>query len=163
MWQHHQQESLTSRKNEKWGLNGIGTNATPPPWAERHLHTSTAVTRGHKESDMTEWLNWTDEGGSRLGGPRMCSWSAGQPRGARQGPVVLGLCLGKGEGRGANIPTWCSGRRQGACALQLSQLSPSFHPQLRSPRQRGQRRLRKGGQEKRSGGPGEMEVMEGAG
>lgn len=39
----------------------------------------------------------------------------------------------------------------------------SFHPQLRSPRQRGERRLRKGGQEKRSGGPGEMEVMEGAG
>ena len=45
----------------------------------------------------------------------------------------------------------------------FSQLSPSFHPQLRSPRQRGERRLRKGGQEKRSEGPGEMEVMEGAG
>ena len=146
-----------NRKSEDWMGSG---QMQCRLLRRRGTHTLAQQWPGVTKS-RTQLSDFTDEGGSRLGGPRLCvkCWSTLRHRAG----TSCSWALSWGVVGYANMPTWCSGRRHRACAWWLSQPSPSFHPQLRSTRQRGERRLRKGGQEKRSEGPGEMEVMEGAG
>ena len=144
------------KEQEKWGLNGIGTNAVPPLEAERHSHTSTAVTGVTKS--RTQLSDFTDEGGSRLGGPRLCvkCWSTLRHKAG----TSCSWALSWGVVGYANMPTWCSGRRHRACAWRLFTTVSQFPSPVKEPQAERREEAEEGwarekiGRTRRNGGYG---------
>ena len=143
-----------NRKSEDWmGSGQMQCHLLRP----RGTHTLAQQWPGVTKS-RTQLSDFTDEGRSRLGGPRLCvkCWSTLRHKAG----TSCSWALSWGVVGYANMPTWCSGRCHRACAWRLFTTVSQFPSPVKEPQAERREEAEEGwarekiGRTRRNGGYG---------